>query len=72
MTLENVLAGAHQFKLPIMLLNLLWKYEAILILKKLNVEVRVITIYKPIYFAPPPYDSLCFAPCVNQKNFHWK
>ena len=38
-----------------------------LILKKLNVEVRVITINKAIYFAPPPYDSLWFATCVDQK-----
>ena len=67
MTRENVLAGTHQSNQPIMLLNLLWKYAAILILKKLNVEVKVITIYKPIYFAPPPYDSLSFATCVNPK-----
>ena len=54
MTRENVLAGTHQFKLPIILLNFFRKYAAMLILNKLNVEVRVITICKPIYCAPPP------------------
>ena len=38
MTLESVLAGTQQFKLSLMLLNLLWKYAVMLILQKLNVE----------------------------------
>ena len=54
MTLENVQTGTQQFKLPLMLSNLLWKYAVILILKKLNVAVRVITVYKAVYFAPHP------------------
>ena len=41
-----------------------------LILQKLNVELRVITVYKEIYFASPLYDSFPIATCVNPKNFH--
>ena len=44
MTYENILAGTHQFKLPLMLFNLLLKYAVMLILKKLNVEVKVIAV----------------------------
>ena len=65
MTRDNVLAGAQQFKLLLMLLNLIWKYEIMLILQKWNVKLWVITVYKAIYFAPHPYDSLCVATCVN-------
>ena len=46
--------GTKQFKLPLMLLDLIWKYALIFILQKWNVEVWVITLYKAIYFAPQP------------------
>ena len=72
MTRENVLAGTQQFKLPLKLLSLLWKYEVILILQKLNVEVWVITLYRAIYFAQQPYYYLCVATYVKPKNFLWK
>ena len=54
MTRENVLAEIQQFKLPLMLFDLLRKYADMLILQKFNVVVRVITVYKAIYFAPHP------------------
>ena len=49
MTRDIVLLGSEQFKLPLMLLNLIWKYAVMLILQKWNVEVWVITVYKAIY-----------------------
>ena len=58
MTRENVLAEIQQFKLPLMLFDLLRKYADMLILQKFNVVVRVITVYKAIYFAPHPLQLL--------------
>ena len=40
MTLKNVLTITQQFKQPLILLNLLWKYAVTLILQKFNVKVR--------------------------------
>ena len=51
MTREYVLVWTDQFKLPLILLNLKWRYALMLILQKWMEQVWVITVFKEIYAA---------------------
>ena len=72
MTLENVQAGTMQIELPLMLLNLLWKYAVMFILKKLIVEVKAIKLayvvmlilqkLSVLVWMTTVYQAVCFDP----------